>query len=381
MPQVPVPRLSPHTIRAYRADIAIFAIYHQLMRVLITGGAGFIGSHIVDAVIRDGHEPVVYDALLPDVHPALIRGWPDYVPEVTRVRGDVRDADAVESALRGTDLVFHQAAKVGLGVDSQDAPAYCEHNVVGTAQLLAAMSRAGVRRLVLASSMVVYGEGSYVCPVDGPVQPGPRRRDDLAAGNFEPPCPACGRPLQWREITEDAPTDPRNTYATTKVAQEQLAASWARENEAQAIALRYHNVYGPRMPRDTPYAGVASLFRSALEAGRAPSVFEDGHQRRDFVHVSDVAAANVAAMEGILGSAQAFRAYNVASGTTHTIGDMARALSDAVGGPTPVVTGDYRLGDVRHIVASAQRAERELGYAANVDFATGMQDFAVAPLR
>ncbi len=351
------------------------------MRILVTGGAGFIGSHVVDAVIEAGHQPVVYDALLPDVHPTLADGWPDYVPDVPRIRGDVRDADAIESALHGIDLVFHQAAKVGLGVDSQDAPAYCEHNVVGTAQLLAAMARTNVRRLVLASSMVVYGEGGYECSVDGPVQPGPRRRDELEAGNFEPPCPACGSPLQWREITEEAPTDPRNTYATTKVTQEQLAASWARDNEAQVIALRYHNVYGPRMPRDTPYAGVASLFRSALEADRAPSVFEDGDQQRDFVHVSDVAAANVAAMKAIFASAPTFRVYNVASGISHTIGDLARALSEAASGPAPIVTGEYRLGDVRHIVASAQRAERELGYVASVDFAAGMREFAVAPLR
>jgi dTDP-L-rhamnose 4-epimerase len=171
-------------------------------------------------------------------------------------------------------------------------------------------------------------------------------------------------------------------YAATKVAQEHLASAWARATGATAVALRYHNVYGPRMPRDTPYAGVASTFRSALERGEAPRVFEDGAQRRDFVHVTDVAAANLAALAAT-GRADpgSFRAYNVASGEPHSVGEMAMALADAVGGPAPVVTGRYRLGDVRHIIAAPDRARRELGFGADVRFADGMREFATAPLR
>ncbi len=211
------------------------------------------------------------------------------------------------------------------------------------------------------------------------VRPAPRQEDDLAGGRFEPRCPQCARPLESGTVPEDAPLDPRNVYAATKTAQEHLAASWARAGGGTAVALRYHNVYGPHMPRDTPYAGVASLFRSALARGEAPRVFEDGGQRRDFVHVRDVARANLLALTA--GAPGALTPYNVASGTPHTVGDLARELAAAAGGPEPVVTGQYRLGDVRHVVASAQRARSELGFTAEIAFADGVAEFATAPLR
>ncbi|MER7184855.1 GDP-mannose 4,6-dehydratase, partial [Streptomyces hyaluromycini] len=178
-------------------------------------------------------------------------------------------------------------------------------------------------------------------------------------------------------VGEDAPVDPRNVYATTKLAQEHLAAAWARSTGGSAVSLRYHNVYGPRMPRDTPYAGVASFFRSALARGEAPRVYEDGRQRRDFVHVRDVAAANAVALEarpapGVLA------AYNTGSGEPHTVGEMASALAEAHGGPLPVVTGEYRLGDVRHITADSSRLRAELGWKPEVGFAEGMREFARA---
>jgi dTDP-L-rhamnose 4-epimerase len=350
-----------------------------VVRVLITGGAGFIGSHVVAAYRAAGHEVRVLDALLPAVHPP----YPDGVPGlagVDLVVGDVRDRDTVDRALDGVEAVCHQAAMVGLGVDVQDMPGYAGINDLGTAVLLAAMARADVGRLVLASSMVVYGEGRYECPEHGVVPAAPRRRADLDAGRFEPPCPVCGRQLRWGEVGEDTPLDPRNTYAATKLAQEHLAGAWARSTGGGSIALRYHNVYGPHMPRDTPYAGVASIFRSALEAGRAPSVFEDGGQQRDFVHVTDIAQANLKALESTPPDS-ALRAYNVASGVPHTVGDMAAALAGAFGGPAPVVTGEYRIGDVRHVVASPVRVQDELGYRAGVSFADGMREFATAPLR
>jgi dTDP-L-rhamnose 4-epimerase len=256
-------------------------------------------------------------------------------------------------------------------------------NDFGTAVVLAAMARAGIRRLVLASSMVVYGEGAYDCPEHGAVRPGPRSQEDLAAGRFEPPCPRCGSPLRPGLVGEGAPLEPRSAYAATKLAQEHLAGAWARESRSSAIALRYHNVYGPRMPRDTPYAGVAAIFRSALERGEAVRVFEDGRQRRDFVHVSDVARANVAAVSALAGRDRppGLRAYNVASGEPHTIGEMAAALSTAFAGPAPTVTGEFRAGDVRHVVASPERARAELGFTAGVPFHSGLKEFATAPLR
>ena len=260
---------------------------------------------------------------------------------------------------------------VGLGVSVDDLPLYADVNVTGTAVLLAAMARRGVLRLVLSSSMVVYGEGGYACPLDGPVRPLPRAVADLDAGVFEPRCPACGAELDSTTVPEEAAMDPRNAYATSKLAQEHLAANWARMTGGTAVALRYHNVYGPRMPRDTPYSGVAAIFRSALENGEPPRVFEDGGQRRDFVHVRDVADANVLALAATGGGipAGALRAYNVASGTPHTVGEMARALAAAFGGGLePKVTGEYRLGDVRHVVASPEAAARDLGYRARIPF-------------
>jgi dTDP-L-rhamnose 4-epimerase len=348
------------------------------VRILVTGGAGFIGSHVVEAARDAGQEVRVLDALLPAVHPPGVR--PRLPDGVELLVGDVRDAATVDRALRGVDAVCHQAAMVGLGVDVQDMPEYAGINGLGTAVLLAAMARADVGRLVLASSMVIYGEGRYECDVDGVVPAAPRRRADLDEGRFEPPCPVCGRQLSWGAVTEETSPDPRNTYAATKLGQEHLASAWASSTGGGAVALRYHNVYGPHMPRDTPYAGVAAIFRSALEAGRAPRVFEDGGQQRDFVHVTDVADANLRALMADPPESS-LRAYNVASGRPHTVGDMARALANAFGGPEPVVTGDYRIGDVRHVVASPLRAEKELGFRAGVEFEDGMRGFATDPLR
>ena len=262
--------------------------------ILVTGGAGFIGSHVVDALLEAGEEVRVLDAFLPAAH----RERPAYLdPAADLIEGDLRDPAVAERAVAGVSHVCHQAAMVGLGVDLGDMPAYVGHNDLATAELLRALAaRRFDGRLVLASSMVVYGEGRYACPEHGVVAPGPRRAADLDAGRFEPPCPHCDRPLAPRSVPEDAPLDPRSVYAATKVAQEHLCAAFSRETGVPVTALRYHNVYGPRMPRDTPYAGVASIFRSALAAGRAPRVFEDGGQRRDFVHVRDVARANLLAL-------------------------------------------------------------------------------------
>jgi len=349
------------------------------MRILVTGGAGFIGGHVVDLLIARGHEVIVLDNLDARAH----AGEPDYLNAGARYEwADVTDPEAWLRLLPGVDAVSHQAAMVGLGVDFGDARDYVSTNDGGTATGLWAMHRAGFRgRLVLASSMVVYGEGAYRCEAHGSMQPPPRARAALDAGHFDPSCPRCGRALIPEAITEAAPLDPRNVYAATKVHQEHLCAAFAREHEVSVIALRYHNVYGPRMPRDTPYAGVASIFRSALEAGRAPQVFEDGAQIRDFVTVADVAAANAAALTVDLD--QSFVACNIASGEPRSIGAMAETLSAAFGdaAPRPERTGRYRLGDVRHIFGAPDRARDLLGYRARVSFEDGLQDFARAPLR
>lgn len=345
-------------------------------RYLVTGGAGFIGSHVVDELCAAGHEVVVVDLLDPAAHSVR----PDYLNPAADYRfGDVRDRTVVTpEVLRGLDGVSHQAAKVGLGVDFRDVEAYVGHNDQGTAALLAGLFDVGFDgRLVLAGSMVVYGEGRYACPEHDTVPAPPRALEDLDAGRFEPPCPMCGRDLRPQPVPEDAPLDPRNVYAATKLHQEHLCGAFARETDTAVVALRYHNVYGPRMPRDTPYAGVASIFRSRVAAGEPPLVFEDGGQTRDFVHVRDVAHANVLALTG---GDEVTGAFNVASGEPRTVGEMAAQLATSAD-LLPQVTGQYRLGDVRHVFASPERAATVLGFRAEVPFAEGMAEFGDAELR
>ena len=341
------------------------------MKILVTGGAGFIGSHIVDQLVADDHEVVVIDRL----DAAARRGREaEFSAHAHYVWADIRDREAWPTLLGGVEAVCHQAAKVGLGVDFGDVAEYVAHNDGGTAMLLHALHEqhfAG--RFVLASSMVVYGEGRYRCSDHGVVRPGARRREQLDAGNFEPPCPICGAVLCAESVPEDHWLDPRNVYATTKLAQEGLCSAFAREHPSSTVtALRYHNVYGPRMPRNTPYAGVASIFRSAYERGVAPHVLEDGRQRRDFVHVRDVARANVLALtnpQTVPGT------YNICSGQVRTVLDLAEALRPP-GAPHPHVVGGYRLGDVRHVFADNSRAAADLGFVAEVDFSAGTREFS-----
>lgn len=348
------------------------------MRFLVTGGAGFIGSHIVDELIELGHRVVVVDSLDPAAHAV----GPDYLNDGAEYRWcQVEDLDSRPELLEGFDGVCHQAAKVGLGVDFGDVVDYVRRNDVATAVLLRGLMRVAFSGpFVLASSKVVYGEGQYRCDAHGLVRPAARTKADLDTGRFEVCCPHCGRAVTPAPVPEDAELKPLNVYAATKLHQEHLAACYSQHADVPVTALRYSNVYGPRMPRDTPYAGVASIFRSSCEDGRVPKVFEDGQQLRDFVHVRDVARANVLALTA--GEPKP-GAFNVAYHTPHSVLEMAQALADAFGraAPAPKTTGQYRLGDVRHQFTSATKASEELGFTARVTFAEGMREFATASLR
>ena len=346
------------------------------MRVLLTGAAGFIGSHIMSSLIAGDHEVVAVDGMLAAAH-----GHGAIAPDGVRV-AELRTASFTE-LLEGVDVVCHQAARVGAGVDARDAPDYAADNDLVTARLLSAMFETGCKRLVLASSMVVYGDGTYRDQAGAVVTPPPRSVVDLESGRFERYL-SDGQPAQWALTSEDAPIAPRSYYAASKAAQESYCRAWSLETSGAVTSLRYHNVYGPHMPRDTPYAGVAAIFRSQLEAGKPPSVFEDGGQMRDFIHVADIAAANLAAIERLASAADGageFEAFNVCSGRPVSIKEVASALTAGIEGPPPVTTGQYRPGDVRHIVADPARAAAVLGFQATIMPERGLREFATAPLR
>jgi dTDP-L-rhamnose 4-epimerase len=327
------------------------------VKVLLTGGAGFLGRAVHDQLAAAGHTIHVFDHVLDR-------------------RDDITDHDRLLAAASACDAVIHLAAKVGLGVNIRDIDDYALHNDYGTAMTLRVAAEAGISRFVYASSMVVYGESRYRCAAHGSVRPPPRRRDDLDAGRFDPLCPTCADALIPELVPESAPLDPRNAYAATKAHGEQLAAIWSRETSGTVAALRFHNVYGPGMPRDTPYAGVASIFTDSLLRSEPPRVFEDGCQRRNFIHVSDVAAAVLATLHARL--PVGLTPLNIGTPWVMTVGEMASALSRSLGGPAPVVTGEYRLGDVRHVTANCSAAERVLGWRAQIDLATGLADLSAS---
>lgn len=345
------------------------------MRALVTGGAGFIGSHIVEALLSQGSEVVAVDNLDPRVH-----GSPVDLPQgVQFQRGDILVERDLEQALsQPFDVIYHEAAMVGLGRGALDAEAYTTTNVVGTTRLLQAAHRKGRPRIVLASTMAVYGEGAYQCPTCKQPRPGVRATTELDEGRWEPQCLECHSQLTATACTEAQPFRPGTVYAVSKAGQEQMAFLFGQSHDMEVVALRYHNVYGPRMPRDTPYAGVASMFKSRLLAGKPPLVHEDGRQLRDFVHVSDVAKANLlAATRG-----QPGHAYNIGTGKPRPLWDLAQGLTNIMRADLqPQFSGTYRPGDARHVFADVTKAVHELGYAPSVSFEQGLKQFVSDPVR
>ncbi len=322
-----------------------------MKKILITGGAGFIGSHTVDLLLERGYEVRVYDALQERVHP---RGWPDYLPaEIDRIRGDVRDADALRRALEGVDGVVHLAAYQDY---MPDFGTYFAVNAVGTALLFEAVvaHRLPVRKIVLASSQAVYGEGSYRCGRCGTVHPPARTREQLSRGDWEVPCPLCGGPAEPLPLTEDLPLHPHTAYGISKHTLEMTALSLGRRYGIPVTNMRYSIVQGERNSFYNAYSGVARIFTLQLLHDRAPVIYEDGRQRRDYVHVLDAARANLLALED---ERTDFTSLNVAGQRTTTVVEVARLLAAICGKEEiePEISGEYRLGDARHTVSSGER--------------------------
>lgn len=349
------------------------------MRVLVTGGAGFIGSHVVDRLVDRGHEAVVLDNLDPQVH-GEAAALPPYLErhllagQVELVRGDVRDGDAVTKALAGVDSVVHLAAAVGVGQSMYEPHYYTSVNVDGQGVLMEAMAREPkkYRALVVASSMSIYGEGAYRCAEHGDVAPLPREEARLEAGEWDVPCVACERALQPAFTAETKPLQFTSVYAITKKTQEELALCFGAAYRIPTLALRFFNVYGSRQALSNPYTGVAAIFMGRLKNGRPPLIFEDGRQSRDFLHVSDAAAAVVGAVERDDGASGAF---NVCTGEPVTIRQVAEALAERLGvGIQPHVVGRYRTGDIRHCVGDPTRARDALGFEAHTSFTEGLDE-------
>jgi dTDP-L-rhamnose 4-epimerase len=343
--------------------------------VLITGGAGFIGSHTAGLLIAQGHRVRVLDCLDPQIH-GRNAGFPSYLhPDVERVRGDVRSFDDVSRALRGIDVVYHLAARTGVGQSMYDMRDYVDTNCTGTANLLEAIVKGKhpLRRLVLASSRAVYGEGTYGCTEHGRTHPPQRRREDLDAGRFEVYCPACGAEMYPLPTEEDRPLRPMSVYAWTKRAQEEQCAYAASTFAIPVTILRYFNVYGSRQSLTNPYTGVVSIFYSRMRAGEDISLYEHGGPIRDFVHVSDVARANVLAMDA---DVEPGTRINVGSGEDSSIEAVAWALAAVCGADVPILpTDQFRVGDIYACYADIRRAADLLGYRPNASLPPGMEEF------
>ena len=343
-------------------------------QVLVTGGAGFVGSHLVEALLRKGHRVLVLDALVPQVHGPSAKP-PAYLPKDAEfLKGDVRDREVWRRALKDVAVIFHDAAEVGVGQSMYEIVRYVEANVLGTALLLEELSshRGHVRKLIVASSMSIYGEGQYRCASCGPVAPGLRPEKQLAERRWEVHCPTCRASLEAVPTPESKPLIPTSVYAVTKRDQEELCLTVGHAYAIPTVALRYFNIYGPRQSLSNPYTGVAAIFSSRLRNGKPPKIFEDGRQSRDFIHVRDIVQANLLAMERPEADDGVF---NVGTGTATSIAQIADALRQALGvKTTSEITSQFRAGDIRHCYADIANIQRRLGFKPTITLRDGIAD-------
>jgi dTDP-L-rhamnose 4-epimerase len=341
--------------------------------VLVTGGAGFIGSHLVDALVEQGHNVRVLDALVPQVHGEDAR--PSYLNSAAEfIQGDVCDRQLVNDALEGIDVVFHEAAEVGVGQSMYEIERYVRANDLGTAVLLEAIlaRRPQIKKLIVASSMSIYGEGAYTCESCGSVAPQLRPAEQLLDRRWEMECPNCGKQLSPAPTSEEKPLFPTSVYAVTKQDQEQFCLAVGRSYGIPSVALRYFNVYGTRQALSNPYTGVCAIFSARLLNGNRPMVFEDGEQTRDFVHVSDIVQANLLALESDRAN---YQAINVGTGRATSVRAVSRLLAQGLGlDLEPEIVAKYREGDIRHCVADISKARTLLGYEPKVLLERGIPE-------
>lgn len=346
-----------------------------MKKVLITGGAGFIGTHLSQSLLEQGYGVIVLDNLSPQIHGA------DYTfPEregIRFIKGDVRNKADWEEALKEANIVVHYAAETGTGQSMYEVHRYIEHNISGTGLLLDALvnTQHNVEKVIVASSRAIYGEGKYACDQHGVQYPPSRKDKDLAAGNFEPRCPVCDKPLQVLPTDEDSKLHPSSVYGITKLSQEQLVLNVCQSIGIPALAFRYQNVYGPGQSLKNPYTGILSIFSTLIRSGgKRINIFEDGEETRDFVYVGDVVKAT---MLGIESEAVSHEVYNVGSGVATTVLEVAEQLRTLYAADTEIeVTGNYRIGDIRHNVASLEKISADLGFHPEVSFSEGIRKFA-----
>ncbi|UWZ86943.1 NAD-dependent epimerase/dehydratase family protein [Occallatibacter riparius] len=344
-------------------------------QILITGGAGFVGSHLADGLLRAGHRVRVLDELNPQVHPG---GRPDYLAkEVELLTGDMRDPNRLREAMTGVDVVFHFAACVGVGQSMYEISRYMSVNTIGTAELLQSIldSRSMVEKIVVASSMSIYGEGRYVCSQCGRhASPPVRPVEQLKAGHWDMHCEECGGVLKPVPTDESKPSEINSVYALSKRDQEELCLIYGRTYGLPVTALRFFNIYGTRQALSNPYTGVAAVFASRMLNGKQPLIFEDGEQMRDFVHVSDIVRANMLAMERPASNGQVI---NIGCGKPITIREVAEKLARSLGKDVlPVITNKYRAGDIRHCYADISKARVLLGYEPQMTHEEGFRELA-----
>jgi dTDP-L-rhamnose 4-epimerase len=346
------------------------------MRVVITGGAGFIGTHLSRRLVAEGREVVVLDAFSPQIHGSNRDLAVDLQGSVHLVRGDVRDRKALREVLDQADAVVHLAAETGTGQSMYEVAGYSDVNLQGTAVLMDLLvnDRAlKVQKLVVASSRAIYGEGRYQCPQHGIVFPGARRQEAMLQGQFEPECPICGAACQSLPTTEDSPFSPTSFYGLTKQVQEQMCLMFGRTLGISTYALRYQNVFGPGQSLKNPYTGILAVFSNLARANAPINVFEDGLESRDFVYVGDVVEATLRCIDPLL---TGFGSLNVGSGVRTTVVEVAEAIREFWKGESSIqVTGQFRLGDIRHNVSDVSLLREKTGYTPSTQFKVGLKSF------